>query len=315
MAQVSEQQDIDKYYKNFINMDAEELFLREVKAFGIETTNMDILVHLIYIHNQSISDFNIDKHIRHQYEIIKLLTQKFEPPFREFKYLNNPERKYPGKYYLNGSTGFMSSLLVNCQYILYDFFFNNGVNINMTDDALIIFLKLIKTNLSILPDVEMTAIINILTKYKQMCRNNCDLLNRQWYYDFISNYKLWANDCMAKPWCKSKYGNKHNFDIIIDNYGIDFLSEYINKDKTFFVEKDLDAILNPQWEYKPAYMTINIEQNVSPNYLIMIGKIMCLINIGKQKNINVEKTNKTDTYSKYIKYKSKYLNLKKLIKE
>lgn len=315
MAQVSEQQDIDKYYKNFINMDAEELFLREVKAFGIETTNMDILVHLIYIHNQSISDFNIDKHIRHQYEIIKLLTRKFEPPFREFQYLNNPERKYPGKYYLNGSTGFMSSLLVNCQYILYDFFFNNGVNINMTDDALIIFLKLIKTNLSILPDVEMTAIINILTKYKQMCRNNCDLLNSQWYYDFISNYKLWANDCMAKPWYKSRYGNKHNFDIIIDNNGRDFLSEYINKDKTFFVEKDLYAILNPQWEYKPAYMTINIEQNVSPNYLIMIGKIMCLINIGKQKNINVEKTNKTDTYSKYIKYKSKYLNLKKLIKE
>jgi hypothetical protein len=315
MAQVLEQQDIDKYYKNFINMDAEELFLREVKAFGIETTNMDILVHLIYIHNQSISDFNIDKHIRHQYEIIKLLTRKFEPPFREFQYLNNPERKYPGKYYLNGSTGFMSSLLVNCQYILYDFFFNNGVNINMTDDALIIFLKLIKTNLSILPDVEMTAIINILTKYKQMCRNNCDLLNSQWYYDFISNYKLWANDCMAKPWYKSRYGNKHNFDIIIDNNGRDFLSEYINKDKTFFVEKDLYAILNPQWEYKPAYMTINIEQNVSPNYLIMIGKIMCLINIGKQKNINVEKTNKTDTYSKYIKYKSKYLNLKKLIKE
>ena len=120
---------------------------------------------------------------------------------------------------------------------------------------------------------------------------------------------------MAKPWYKSRYGNKHNFDIIIDNYGRDFLSEYINKDKTFFVEKDLYAILNPQWEYKPAYMTINIEQNVSPNYLSMIGKIMCLINIGKQKNINVEKTNKTDTYSKYIKYKSKYLNLKKLIKE
>ena len=52
MAQGSEQQDINKYYKNFINMDAEELFLREVEAFGIKTINIDILVHLIYIHNQ-----------------------------------------------------------------------------------------------------------------------------------------------------------------------------------------------------------------------------------------------------------------------
>jgi hypothetical protein len=303
---------IENEYTKYASMSEADLFKKNVRTnFGL-TRNIDLFVNALYWCNtlQYLSTgFPIEMHLKHQNIIITMLTAKFRSTnYSEYKNLNDPTRpiESSGHYYITGRTGFMTSLLINCQFLLYDYFFiKHNVEVNVYDDSFIIFLKLMNINIEEMPDVEIDAIKRIFKKYKTIC-GDCPFVNPGGYEEFIDIYEAVARNCKSKEWYKQKYGEKYHFTTIIENGAEGPISELINRDKTYYKTKDVrDILFNLGWEYYPRYykngMALINERDVSPDFMRRIRDFL------------IEDT--TTFESKYLKYKMKYLALKKLLED
>ena len=284
-----------------------------IKELGFETTNFDMLVNLLYHENpQEGHIYGIEAHMAHEDEIKKILTKFKKEDIIEY-FNSDSDRKYPyGKYYLEGKTGMMSSLLVNSQYILYNYLLSLGVIANIHDDCLIIFIKLINTNMTLIPQKELDAINNIFKKYREL-RLDISIIDA-----FTSMYSDLSINFFKKDWYIERYGNKYNIDVIISNSNLkDFIGDYINRDHTIYKQKDPEHIFGVNWEYAPAFS--NYHNNVTPKFIELIKDGLLNSNLSQQNfffllNSNSNNSNNLNSekvYLKYLKYKSKYILLKK----
>jgi hypothetical protein len=199
----------------------------------------------------------------------------------------------------------MSSLLINCSFILYDYFLQHGVEANIWDDSFVIFIKFININLDRMPIEEKAAIKSIFRQYKKLCPT-CIFVNGSGLDRFISMYNRWAGEIINKEWYK-KYNGRYDFNIIIENNKDAHYREIkslLEQDKKYYRDKNPDELIfNSKWEYYPEYYNqFHYKQiDISPNFLTKIKDFL----------IFGENTYK----SKYLKYKTKYLALKKLFED
>jgi hypothetical protein len=306
---------LNEEYLKYEKMDEETLFITKIRTnFGL-ITNIESLVHCIYWIAEKLNyvrSFPIDIHLQHQFKIISILEKKFSSSsYMAFRNLDDPTRETDGygHYNTNGRTGFMSSLLINCSFILYDYFLQHGVIANVWDDSFVIFIKLININISRMPREEIEAIKNIFKQYKRICKYqglDCPFVNGTGYTEFNIIYNSSYNNSMARPYYK-KFNGRYDFETIINNNKVAIygkVKEILEKDKTYYTDKEPDdLIFNSDWEYYPEYYDrFRIQTlNVSPEFIFKIRDFL----IGDA----------TTYESKYLKYKMKYLALKKLLEE
>ena len=139
---------------------------------------------------------------------------------------NNPQYYYEYRESLRGSTGRMSSLLLNYQFILYDYLIHRGIEINRQFDIpLLIYLLLIVDTLY---SGDINYIADIITQLRHSEYNNIEF----WQYLFNSiNRQI---DIL----------NHAKYDTYTENYTT---SEIIKKIEPF---NNNDFL---QWEYYPDY--------------------------------------------------------------
>ena len=90
------------------------------------------------------------------------------------------------------------------------------------------------------------------------------------------------------------------------NYGRQLIKGHIDLDKSIYKMKDEQHLLTLNWEYYPAFSNYN--NNNSPDSFRKIVRIIF-------DNENPIDAASSSFEKKYLKYKAKYLQLKKLIKE
>ncbi len=287
---------LEELYIKYEQLDETRMFVNKFKTNICRSTNIDMLVNLLYLKNLKVHNYPIDLHIAHQNRIIAILDRNFGPSsYRAFRHLNDRTREYEGRYNLCGLTGFMSSLLINCQYILYNYFISHNVEVNSYDDSLVLFIKFFHIRSELMPDVEKMAVKNIFRQFRLKCPQ-CPLLNSGWYDLFIAQYRTWYDAIITKEWYVSKFGTRYDFSTIIENYGKGYFAQFINRDKTYYEKKNVETILfDLSWEYAPVYYDPNYNPEVNPEFIIRIRDFL----IGDMM-----------VFNKYLKYKQKYLQLK-----
>jgi hypothetical protein len=298
---------LEEEYSKYEKMDERTLFIDTIStSFGL-TKNIDLLIHSLYWCKSIEYDaFPTNMHLAHQHRIKKILDNNFSPSYLAFRHLNDDSRENAGGHYNTaGRTGFMSSLLINCSFILYDYFLQHGVEANIWDDSFVIFIKFININLDRMPIEEKAAIKSIFRQYKKLCPT-CIFVNGSGLDRFISMYNRWAGEIINKEWYK-KYNGRYDFNIIIENNKDAHYREIkslLEQDKKYYRDKNPDELIfNSKWEYYPEYYNqFHYKQiDISPNFLTKIKDFL----------IFGENTYK----SKYLKYKTKYLALKKLFED
>ncbi len=272
----------DEIYEYYNTLSVEQLFEKKIyiEYLELETTNFDVLTNMLYFRNYEYwkkYKHYVEDHIAHEYEIIHILSKFKQNPrdIDEIKSIiaSQVDRKYPyGKYFLEGNTGLMSSLLVNCLYIVYEYLLKMGVEVNGTDDSLIIFFKLTKTNMTLIPQDELDSINNIFKIFKKNKKLKNILLQ---LHDFNKQYKKWTDPIIIKEWYKYKYEHYINlykpnsfYDImsIIQNPQIyKFIEDYVNSDLSIYKKKFPDIRYSIYWEYSPEYDNYN--NNATPEFI------------------------------------------------
>jgi hypothetical protein len=239
-------------YQYYNSLSIHDLF-RRFPGNGLLTTNFEMLVHGLYWDalEHRISEYTNDIHIMHEYNIIEILN-KFSND--DLKLISDPNRQYfTYRKYLAGETGLMSSLIINAQYILYEYLLSKGCSINIKVDTFLIFMKLISTDFNSIPIEELSAIHNIIDHYKYNYQD-ADLLNFEWWSNFMLKYNNILKIASTKIW----FTTPILFIKMITNYGSYYLNEYL----------DDDWLNYGNWEYNPPFS--NYSNHVD---MVFINKI------------------------------------------
>jgi hypothetical protein len=220
-------------------MSIDELCER-VYCDGMRTYNIDMLVHQLYW--DKIGD--VDNHISHQYKIISILKKLNNDDINRLLIL---KRHYDFRSYLNGNKALMSAILVNSQFILYDYLLSRinindlRSNINIKIDSMIIFFKLINIDYKSIPKKELESIKSILKRLKTDLID-MKIFDSKWWKTFLNKYK----DCLSIAMTKEWFSTPIMFDKIIYNYGMDIFEDYLKDTGANFHE-----FVN--WEYCPKF--------------------------------------------------------------
>ncbi len=239
---------------DYLNMTVDELCER-VYCDGLRTYNIDMLVHQLYW--EKVNDIRIHK--MHQYDIIRMLKKLNNDEINRLLML---ERNYEFRTYLNGKQALMSAILVNSQFILYNYLLtriNDNNNINIKIDSLIIFFKLLNIDSNSIPHEELESIKSILIKFKKNFINSdiFIIFNSKWWNKFINKYE----DCLSVAKTKEWFSYPINFNKIIYNYGMDFFEDYLKDTRANYYE-----FFN--WEYCPKFNSYT--NNVDMQFMYFI---------------------------------------------
>ncbi len=216
---------------------------------GLQTYNIDMLIHQIYWDKKDIDKY----HISHQFKIINILKKLSD---EEINTLLMLKRDYDFRNYLNGKQALMSAILVNSQFILYNYLLKRTNNINIKADTLIVFFKLINLDFNSIPKIELESIKSLLKKLKSKF-SDANMFNNKWWATFINKYE----DCLSIARSKSWFTLPINFNKIIYNYGMDFYEDYLKDTGYNFYEFG-------NWEYCPSFNSYT--NNVDMNFIFNI---------------------------------------------
>jgi len=232
-------------------MDLNEL-CKKTYCDGLRTYNIDMLIHKLYWDKK----YGLNAHLNHQKYIINFL-RKFKET--DIKTLLRLERQYDFRSYLNGNKALMSSILINSQFILYDFLLSNyniSEDINIKIDSIIIFFKLLRMDMNYIPIEELDALKHILYLLKNHY-SDFEMFNNKWWGTFINKYE----DCLYIAQGKEWFSEPIIFDKIIMNYGMDFFEEYFKNTNSYYNEFG-------NWEYCPEFNNYNNNVNIQFIYNI-----------------------------------------------
>jgi hypothetical protein len=201
---------------------------------GLRTYNIDMLIHQLYWEKK-----NIDKyHIAHQHKIINILSKLTNDDLNKLLML---ERHYEFRSYLNGKQALMSTILVNSQFILYNYLLKRTNNINIKIDTMIILIKLINIDFNSINKAELECIKSLLKKLKTKF-SDADMFNNKWWDTLITKY----DDCLSIARTKEWFSYPIIFNKIVYNYGIKFFENYLKETGANFYEFN-------NWEYCPSF--------------------------------------------------------------
>ncbi len=233
---------------DYSKMTIDELCER-VYCDGMRTYNIDMFIHQLYW--EEVNEIRLHK--IHQYDIIRMLKKLNDEEINRLLML---ERHYDFRTYLNGTQALMSAILVNSQFILYNYLLNRTKNINIKIDTLIIFFKLININFDSIPKQEIESIKSILKTLKTNF-SKFDIFTNKWWSKFINKY----DDCLSIARTKDWFSYPINFNKMIHNYGMDFFEDYL---------KDTGANYNEfcNWEYCPEFNSYT--NNVDMKFIYFI---------------------------------------------
>lgn len=234
---------------DYLNMSVDELCKR-VYCDGMRTYNIDMLVHQLYWEKKDIEYF----HISHQYKIISILRKLNDADINRLLML---ERHYDYRSYLNGNQALMSAILVNSQFILYNYLLTRTIKtINIKIDSLILFFKLLNIDFNSIPQKELESIKSILKKLKTNFID-FEIFNVTWWKKFINKYDNCLSIAMSKQW----FSNPIMFNKIIYNYGMDFFEDYLKDTSSNFHEFG-------NWEYCPKFNSYTNNADMQFMYFI-----------------------------------------------
>lgn len=281
-------------YAKFNRMTVEELLqLNGVQSAEMTTRNIDLLIYCLYRSDKNIYDDA--EHVTHEQEIIRILEKFNNEQLKQI--FNDPRVTYPYRKFLNGITGTMSAILTNSQFILYDYLLERGVDINIENDAYILFYIFLHFNIDIdididIPQQEKLSIENIIRKYKITQPEHP-----------VFTFKFW---------------DKLNYEATyyIDRFSsTDWWNEYHYNINEIILSTEFRKMIPNYEDFGPWESTPEFNKyNVKYNQLNEIKKYF--INSNSNRNSNSNMYGGTESIlnggykAKYLKYKQKYLNLK-----
>jgi hypothetical protein len=281
------------------------------EADFLKVRNIDTIIHKIYIDNEQKDvdryehyNFDINNHVKYDEKLKQMMTLYSREELKMI--FNDPTVYYnAGRFYLNGKTGTMSSILLNSHFILYEYLLSENVEINPYQDILIILDRILtlkpqeqfndeeRRNIT----KELKSLCNILKLINKKYGVQIKIINYEGYHisiDIKNNF-IWTNICeYIKE--QSEIFKKQNLDhpmikkILSDRGG-----------KLYENDQDLYNSYGV-WEYNPRFFESN-----SPNICELSYKqsILELLNKFIRDNKIYD-----DYRQKYIKYKQKYLSIK-----
>jgi hypothetical protein len=126
--------------------------------------------------------WSLTRHRAHEKRLERIFAGCEEAVF------NDPNVKYPNRWYLNGKTGTMSQLLLNGYFQYYNILRKKGLEVNLqTDINILATLFLESINVKLLNGAEWAAILDILNAAKEM---NHPLTTEAWWNAYI---KYWVD--------------------------------------------------------------------------------------------------------------------------
>lgn len=289
----------------------EYLLTSQNEANFLKERNIDTLIHRIYIDNETKDlqeehyNFDINNHVVYDEELKNMMSSYSTEELK--KIFNDPSVYYnAGRFYLNGKTGTMSSILLNSQFILYEYLLSQNVEINPYQDIIIILDRILalkpleqidkKERKNI--EKEIKALSNILRLIYIKYGIRINIINYEGRHMSIDvkNDFIWTNICEYIKDQSDKF-KKQN----IDNPMV----KKILDDKGGKLYEQIDDLYNSYgvWEYTPKFIkrdNSNICEKSSN-----LSQIKLLDEFIKENKIYI------DYKQKYLKYKQKYLSIKK----
>ena len=304
----------------------EYLLASKTEANFLKERNLDSILHKKYIDEGNNNDkhYNFDtiKHITYDRDLVIFAQQYNQEEL--LRLFNDPTVYYnAGRFYLNGATGTMSAILLNSQFMLYNYLLSQNVKINPYQDIVLLLHRIIsmKTDEEIekkiepelqhLLEQERTALVNILRQINSIYKVKFGFVtkdNKKIFSIFAENIYTDIIEYLKEFAEKYKIENLDHF--MIQNIIRD------NNNKLYQNDYDLCMMYGP-WEYMPTFIKrmddniCNLLRNQQNLYTLesFINKYAIYINRPFELN-NFIKFQK-----KYLKYKHKYNNLKNLLNQ
>lgn len=303
-------------------LSVEFLLASKIEANFLKERNLDSIIHKKYIEQGNNNDkhynFDIIEHILYDEYLVKFAQQY--NPIELQQLFNDPSVYYnAGRFYLNGKTGTMSAILVNCQFMLYNYLLSQDVEIDPNQDIILILYRILsmKTNREVSEleylniQKEKEAIVNILKQIDQKYKVKFGFVtkNEQLIFSIFANEYIYTNIV--------EYLEKSSELFIENNITHDFLQHIINDQPYLLTQHSLCTMYMP-WEYMPNFIK-RINNNIcelltNRQLLYLLDKFITENNIYENRPFNINKFINVQQFQqfkkKYLKYKQKYIALK-----
>ena len=300
-------------------LSVEFLLASKTEANFLKERNLDSIIHKKYIEQGNNNDkhynFDIIEHILYDEYLVRFAQQYNRIELRQL--FNDPSVYYnAGRFYLNGKTGTMSAILVNCQFMLYNYLLSHDVEIDPNQDIILILHRILsmKTNeeVSELEYVniqkEKKAIVNILKQIEQKYGVKFGFVtkNKQFIFSIFANKQIYT-DIIG-------YLEESSKIFIQNNITHDFLQRIINDQPYLLTPHSLCTMYMP-WEYMPIFIK-RFNDNIcellrNQQLLYLLNKFITENDIYRNRPFNINEF--INFQKKYLKYKQKYIALKNQI--